>query len=144
MRGFDDVSFDWSGQKYHIPAHRVLGAIARVEDIITLQELQKYGAKGTAPLAKLSMAYGALLRYANAKVTDVEIYEAMFGKDNSSATAIIESIINLIVLMVPPSAQKQKEEKPSVGNLEAAALEMATKKLSKKPTKLRSRKKVGK
>lgn len=135
MRGFDDLSFEWAGQTYNVPAHRVLGAIARVEDVITLHELQRYGEKGSTPLAKLSMAYGALLRYAGAKVTDVEIYEAMFGSGKVESSSIVESIITLVAMMVPPSAQNKNEGKSKLGNAPAAAVMNAS---SKKPTKLRS------
>lgn len=144
MRGFDDLSFEWAGKTYNLPAHKVLGAIARVEDIITLHELQRYGQKGSTPLAKLAMAYGVLLRYTGANVSDNEIYEAMFGTGNIDSNAIIESIVTLVAMMIPPSAQvgnKKKEEGTKVGNMEAA---VKGKNLLKKPTNLPSQKKAGK
>lgn len=121
MRGFDDVTFNWAGESYKIPAHRVLGAIARVEDVITLHELQRYSNKNSTPLAKISMAYGALLRYAGAKISDVEIYEAMFGEGtNVKPEDIVESVVTLIAMMVPPVAQKTKESQAK-GKVKPAA-----------------------
>lgn len=143
MSGFDDVVFEWAGTKYNLPAHRVLGAIARVEDVVTLQELQRNGMKETVPIAKLAMAYGVLLRYVGAKVTDIEIYEALFGQGkDTDAITIIEAITNLVSIMIPPSARKKIEVKlderiASMGKMEAAA--MTNTKLSKKRSKLRSR-----
>lgn len=111
MRGFDDVIFTWNGESYSIPANKVLGAIARVEDIITLHELQRYSKKESTPLAKLSMAYGVLLRYAGCRVSDVEIYEAMFGSGNVKPDEIVNAVIILIAMMVPPAAHAQNNQK---------------------------------
>lgn len=138
MRGFDDVSFEWKGAKFVIPANKVMGAIARVEDIITLHELQRYSSKQSTPLAKLSMAYGALLRYAGCQVNDVEIYESMFGKGNVSANIVVESIVTLISMMVPPAAYAGDDKAGKM--IAAAAKEVATNSSSlKKHTRLRSR-----
>lgn len=138
MSGFDDVKFGWAGKEYVIPAHKVLGAIARVEDVVTLQELQRNGVKETIPLAKLAMAYGVLLRYAGAQVTDMEIYNGMFGvgKD-AQAIVIVEAITNLVVLMIPPDAQKKiGASLDGLGKTKVAAPSSAkTTKSLKKPSK---------
>lgn len=139
MKGFEDLSFDWAGKSYKLPANKVLGAIARVEDIITLNELQRYGSRGAAPMAKLSMAYGALLRYAGAQVSDTEMYEAMFGDGKTvESSTIVEAIITLISVMIPPSAREGVKDN-AVGKAIAAAVKETAKGGSlKKPSKLRS------
>lgn len=132
-RGFEDLSFEWAGKTYPLPANRVLGAIARIEDVITLNELQRHGQKGSTPLAKLAMAYGVLLRYAGAEVSDTDIYEAMFGTGSNVETqSIVEAIVTLISMMIPPSAQSamapKKKDEPAKGNSPAAAITNVSKK----------------
>lgn len=121
---FEPFELEWAGKKYVIPAHRVMGAIARVEDVVTLPQLQEHGTRGSMPMAKISMAYGALLRYAGAPVTDVEVYEGMFGSIKENPQSLVDSVVVLISLMVPPSVVnsiKKKAAEPSSGNVEPAA-----------------------
>lgn len=130
MNGFDPVELYWHEEKFIIPKNEVLGAIARVEEVITLNELQNYGKKNTVPMAKMSMAYGLLLRYAGCKVTDVEVYEAMFGQGKGVKSDVIaKTIVTLIAMMIPPSAMKTKEP-PQQGNPLAAAVKKSRKKHS--------------
>lgn len=58
MGAFDAITLAWAGSEYAIPANRVMGAIARIEDVVTLEELGRYGERGTMPIAKLAMAWG--------------------------------------------------------------------------------------
>lgn len=96
---FQPVEIVWKDQTYTIPANKVLGAIASVESVITLGELQQFAQRGTAPAAKLAMAFGVLLRYAGAAVTDAEIAGHVFaGADRG---AVVEAIANLMQLMIP-------------------------------------------
>lgn len=139
MRGFDDLSFVWKGVTYTLPSNKTLEAIARVEDIITLHELQRYSNKASTPLGKLSMAYGALLRFVGVKVSDVEIYEAMFGIGKDADPKVIaESVITLISMMVPPAAMQSAKEREVGKAIAAAAAETAKGSLNKR-TSLRSR-----
>ena len=64
MGAFDDVTLNWGGRDYTIPANRMMGAIARIEDVVTLVELNAYFGRDAVPLGKISMAFGAVLRYA--------------------------------------------------------------------------------
>jgi len=102
MAIFEEVSLTWEGKEYKIEPTKVMGAIAKIEEIITLKELLEYFQKGDAPMAKLSMSFATVLRYAGAKVTDEEVYSGMFQdglQDN-----IMNSIYNLLFMMIPPSA----------------------------------------
>jgi hypothetical protein len=103
---FDEVVITWKDVEYTIAPDKIMGAIARVEEVITLKELGVYAQKGDAPLARLAMAYASLLSYAGAKVTDAEIYHSMF--DRNSNTNIIGCINVLLTMMIPP----QKDEPP--------------------------------
>lgn len=128
MAIFEEVSLRWGGEEYKIEPTKVMGAIARVEEIITLKELGEYAQKGDAPMAKLAMAFGSVLRYAGARVSDDEVYAGMFGIE--SQTSALTSITVLLQMMIPPSAFKQMAAK---GNAEAAPT--GGKNSSKRPTK---------
>lgn len=100
MSIFQAVSVSWQGQTFTVPANRVLGAIASVEGVITLHELQAFAQRGTAPTALIAQAFGALLRYAGANCTDEEVYAGMFTSGNTAS--VLESVMTLLRLMVPP------------------------------------------
>jgi hypothetical protein len=125
MSIFEEVSLKWGEEEYKIEPTRVMGAIAKVEEVITLKELLEYFHKGDAPMVKLSMAFGSVLRYAGARVTDEEVYAGMF--QDGLQDSIVASIYNLLFMMVPPSALN----KP--GKVQAAPT--GGKNLSKKRTR---------
>jgi hypothetical protein len=127
MAIFEEVSLRWGGEEYKIEPTKVMGAIARVEEVITLKELGEYAQKGDAPMAKLAMAFASVLRYAGARVSDDEVYAGMFGGE--SQTSALASITVLLQMMIPPSAYKQVAK----GNAQAAPT--GGKNSSKKPTK---------
>tara|TARA_R110000868_G_scaffold32425_3_gene117958 strand:- start:1261 stop:1656 length:396 start_codon:yes stop_codon:yes gene_type:complete len=104
---FDDVTFEWAGNNYTIPARRLLGAIARVEGVVTIAELmQTQVARGTVKLAVLAQAFGEVLRYAGAKVTDDEVYVGLFASPaNGGAGNAQGALAALVTLMVPPSVR---------------------------------------
>jgi len=103
MKVFDDVTFEWDGKPYTIPANKLLGAIARVENVVTIGELlETQTTRGTVKMAVLARAFGELLRYAGCKVTDDEVYLGMFGGNSGAAQAALMAVIGL---MVPPSVR---------------------------------------
>lgn len=101
MQIFDDITFGWDGREYKIPSNRVLGAIARIEEIMTFQELVIYQARGTLPLVKLSQAYGSALRYAGAIVTDEQVYYGMFSGSDDKNSRMVTALTTLLMMMVP-------------------------------------------
>lgn len=113
---FVDVEFRWQGETYKIPANRIMRAIAIVEEVITLHELFTYAQKGSAPLAKLAMAFASVLRFAGAKCTDDEVYAAMFVQTDAG-TAMSAAIESLLLMMVPKDVDKSKGEAPASGNV---------------------------
>jgi hypothetical protein len=130
---FDDIKLSWHGKEYRIPANRVLGAVVRVEDILTLTQLADFVQKGNPPLGKLSQAYGAVLRYAGADVDDDEVFADMFGKGDAQALAV-DAVMTLFNLMVPKAtlAAAQAGGNPAGNGLPTAA------RSSKRFTKRRS------
>jgi hypothetical protein len=130
MGVFDDISFEWAGHTYALKSDRVLGAIARIEDVVTFAELARVGSGKSVPLAKLAMAYGAVLRYAGAKVTDDEVYAGILSSGN--AGTVIAAVTTLLSMMIPPGSIAETKEPPK-GKAAPAASNS-----SRKPTRSRS------
>ena len=137
MSIFEDIKLAWDGRDYVIPSDRVMGAIARIEDVVTLGELQRYSEKQAAPLAKVAMAYGTVLRYAGANVTDDQVYAGIFsGEAPNQQDSIVTSIYTLLAMMLPPEAMRSgsKDEDTPQGNAPTTAARS-----SRKATRRRSR-----
>lgn len=109
---FEETKLLWQGKEYTIPSNRMMGAIARIEDVVTLSELRAFSTRGGAPVGKLAMAYGAMLRYAGADVTDDDVYITLFA--GGDQVAIITAIKNVMLMMVPPAMRKDVEAGRSV------------------------------
>ena len=114
MKIFEDVTLTWKGQDYTIESTKIMGAIAKIEEVITLKELGEYAQKGDAPMAKLAMAFASVLRYSGAKVGDDEVYAGLFSGE--SGASVMESLSSLLTMMIPPSALQSKKQ----GNDQAA------------------------
>ena len=107
MAIFKEVVLGWDGADYTIPPDRVLGAIAEIEQVITLSEIAVYHQRGTAPMAKLAQAFGAALRFAGARVDNEEVYAGMLRGGDSQSVAIA-SVQTLLQMMLPPASIAQK------------------------------------
>jgi hypothetical protein len=148
MSVFDDIALGWAGKKYVIPARKVLGAIARIEEVMTLQELLRFVQDGNFPMAKIARAYAYVLRYAGAEITDEEVYEGMFphgGATTNPQEVALMALQGLMEMMIPPSVKHRTEGTAPAAVLEPGEKEAplgnspATAKPSSKPTsKLRS------
>lgn len=114
MNVFDDVTLNWKDVPHVIPANRVLGAIARIEEVLTLDELIAYQARGTAPLAKIAQAFGAALRYAGGRATDDEVYASLFSGADANEKMVL-SIATLLHMMVPKDFGKNHAGSLPVG-----------------------------
>lgn len=146
---FDDYKLGWGDKDYVIPAREIMGAIAKVEQVVTLSELQVYFMRSAAPLSLLAQAYGAVLRYAGAKVDDADVYAAMFGNgtgDGADATATVKTcLFGLLELMVPPAARgnlmkarqadaPEAQQPPTIqGTSQAPGAVRSSRKRSKRP-----------
>jgi hypothetical protein len=102
MAIFNDVEFAWKGHLYTLPSNKVMRAIAEVENIIALNELQDLLGRGAVPLAKLACAYATVLRMIGVKVEDEEVYSGMF--DAATQETVTASITTLMLMMIPKSA----------------------------------------
>jgi hypothetical protein len=102
---FDPVTLTWKGADYEVAPDKIMGLIARIEEIVTLSEIHAAAQKGGMPLAKLAMAYGAALRYAGAKADDAEVYQGFFVAGSSGA--IPAAVQALLMMMVPPVRTSQ-------------------------------------
>jgi hypothetical protein len=107
MSVFQDVTLTWKGSDYTVPANQVMRLIAKVEDIITLQDLSK---EGGPKLSRLSEAYMMALSVAGCKVQHDEVYAAMFG--DGGADAISASVNGLLMMMLPPESYQPDTGKP--------------------------------
>lgn len=104
---FQDIKFQWAGKTYTLPARKSLGAIALVENTITLQELAQYSKNGLAPRGKLAIAFGDLLRYCGADVENEDIYYDMFGDEGKIIENVGTAVATLMQLMIPPKVREQ-------------------------------------
>lgn len=97
---FDPVTLTWKGADHEVAPDKIMGLIARIEEIVTLSEIHAAAQKGGMPLAKLAMAYGSALRYAGARVADDEVYASFFEAGSDAIPAAISALLSM---MVPPS-----------------------------------------
>lgn len=100
MAIFDSRTVVWRGTEYVIPATRIMGAIATIEEVITLVELSTSMKEGKPPLHKIAKAYAGVLRYAGAKATDEEVYAGMFA-NGLNPDQILAATYGLMELMIP-------------------------------------------
>ena len=98
---FEPITITWAGSEYKIESDRVMGAIATIEEVVTLSELAEMLQSGKLAFSKIARAFASVLRYAGASVSNEEVYSAMFGEDKSSA---MQSLSMLLGMMVPPTA----------------------------------------
>lgn len=108
---FENISLTWDGAKVTIPGNRVLGAITRVEEVITLQELTQYANKAVVPMGRIATAYGAVLRYAGVEVDDDDVYVGLF-KGQADTAVVLTAVNMLLLMMVPP--EMRTPQKPVV------------------------------
>lgn len=107
---FERVEMTWRGKSYVIEPNRVLRALARVEEVITLQQLED---PQRVSIAKLAMAYGTLLRFSGAPANDDEVYEMLFS-DGEVATAAVQVVSLLVKLMIPKKVREKLEARKGV------------------------------
>lgn len=98
---FEPVTIVWQGKPVLIPASRILGAIAAVEEVMTFNELADFSRRQAYPTAHIARAFGVLLRYAGEPVEDATVYAGLFG-DPASAFDAGHAMQTLMLMMVPP------------------------------------------
>lgn len=110
-KGFVAVTLSWKGVEYVVPATKQMGLIDRLETALGGEDgtpamviLTRKNGPGTA---RLSMAYGAALRYAGAyHVTDEDVYltimRAMAKSDASIHEQVQSMVLSLMQMVCPP------------------------------------------
>jgi hypothetical protein len=121
-----------------------MGAIATVEEVMTLSELGSLAQKGDVPLTKIAYAFGALLRYAGSKQTDEEVYSFLFIGSANQQPIALNAVTSLMLLMVPKSVRNGTAVLPGLpGSAAARPTEATAANTSKRRTKQRSQKASG-
>lgn len=116
---FEPVTVSWEGVDYVLPGGEILRTIARVEDVITMVQITRSIENRDLPLAKISQAYGILLRACGARVSDEDVYERMFKGDDLQAVAL-RAVVTLQSLMIPPQKLREKMAAAAGGKPEGA------------------------
>jgi hypothetical protein len=112
---FESVAISWRGVEKVILPDQLLRCIAKIEDVLTLAELERYAEERKVPFGKIAMAFGAVLRHAGFKVTDLEVYRELFNEtegteDEKKYAVAIDAVQKLLVLMLPPDYIQKKLE----------------------------------
>lgn len=100
---FDGVSFRWDGKTVTIPPDRLLGALARLEEVVPLGELAAMGHR--ARHGKVSEAFAAVLRFAGIEA-DAETVFARTLLDGEARAEAHGAITALIQSAQPPQRQR--------------------------------------
>lgn len=109
---FEEVRLKWKEREYPIPSGQVLRCIAAVEATgLTLGQLITDAGGARVPLATLSQALGAALRFAGAQVTDEEIYDGLFSDPAGLRVQAMVAVVTLQALMIPPARMREAQEK---------------------------------
>jgi hypothetical protein len=137
MGPFQDVPLAWQGETHVIPAKRVMGAIAVIEETLTVHEILIYMGRGKAPFMKFSMAYGGLLRYLGIPVSDDQVYDRMFASETEQAD-MLAKLYQLLEIMTKPALQLYGQQDHNPGNFRPAAAKPS------KPSKKHSKRRSGK
>ncbi len=108
---WEAVTITWKGQELTIPPDRLLGAIAKIEEHLTFMELVDAGQRKAYPLAKLAMAFTAMLNWAGVRpyVNEREVYAELFKGSDGTSTAF-NVITSLLSLMLPPDLRAKPME----------------------------------
>lgn len=112
MGGFDDVTVEWAGKEYRIPAAKVMPLVARVENLIFTET-------GADPLtvlvrdarpAMLAMAFEKVLDYVGAPFQPGEVYNAVVGSmiegEAGQIAHVQEMLLLLLSILNPPAHLK--------------------------------------
>ena len=122
---FEQITLQWEGRDYVIPADQIMGAIAVIEEQVSFPELAQSLQTGRLAISKLAGAYAALLRFAGAsKISQEIVYGRMFS-DGHMREEIPKAVSTLILIMTPPSVltgdKTQSEDAAATPGKEKAA-----------------------
>lgn len=116
-----DIKLTFRGEEYIIPDSKAFQAGAVVEEIAGLYEVLRWVQE--PPLNKLSRCFGALLRFAGAKVSDREVHGDMvqvMGQGPYVAMLAVQSLIAVLMDGAPLEAPSSDDEGASSGKTKAS------------------------
>lgn len=109
MSGFQDVTFDWKGQAYTIPATRVLALVARMEndpDLVPANQPLIQVILGAGRPASVALAFEHMLREVQAPFAPGEVYCAIMGDMTEGGADQVRRVqrvaLELLAVIAPP------------------------------------------
>lgn len=114
MTGFQEVKLSWDGEDYTIAPSEQMGLVHILESTLSgstgRQAIGVLLAPEGPPYGILAAAFGAMLRYAGAKVADEDIYLSMMDDmANSKADLIVKTqgaVVAVLSVIAPPIGLK--------------------------------------
>lgn len=121
-REFKDIEFEWEGKVYPLRSDKsIMRAIAIAERHLTLHELVQYQhVRKTLPIMAISEAWGAVLRYAGAEISDAAVYRRLSRGGEGQAEATHQAFISLLMLMIPEDSASAANGKEPIPTLAAS------------------------
>ena len=83
------INITFKDKTYSIPAYKTFQVADEVESIATLVEMSSWQANPR--FVKIAQCYGAMLRFAGAKVTDPEVHTEMMAQIKAAKTASLNA-----------------------------------------------------
>jgi hypothetical protein len=111
---FKPITLTFKGQDYEVPANKVLGLIAEIEEHVNVVQLND---PTSLKYSSLARAYAAAIWYAGGRADPDEVYAMLF--EHGGATSVRNVIADLITLMVPPSVTESAAEGTEEGKAES-------------------------
>ena len=113
---FQDIDISWKGKKYQISGDEaIMPLLAKIEDIITVQELLSCLSEGKTPLIKISMAFAHVLNYLGVQISQAEVYDSIFPNPSDQERASV-AITTLSKMLLPPSFFENLEQEVKKDN----------------------------
>lgn len=105
MSIFKELTISWNDTEYKLqPSMRLLN---RIEERVSLAVISARIASGQPPLSMLATAYAVMLESAGCKVTEEQVYEALFSLDASGISAMSFAVMTLANPVAQLSAEKK-------------------------------------
>ena len=102
---FTDLEMVWDGKPYTIKSHRMMGALAQIEQFVTPTEIALFGQRQTMPLVRMCQAYAAVLRYAGGRVSEEDVFQAV-QEDQAKQFAMFKQIMIFVALGRPKNERE--------------------------------------
>lgn len=118
MQGFEDVTFDWAGESYTVPADRQMMLVAKIEAELVgdtgKQAIEVLLQPSGPPHARLALAFEAALRYAGAAISHGEVYlsimQDLANNDSASLQKMQMATLTLLSVVSPPIGHALRED----------------------------------